>query len=348
MLAKPRIFKGFWHCGLQKTIGECNGIIRHVAVLYSFFNGFCNTIKSPELPSWIKLPRSEKFYTADLEDDFVLPTSGCNLPSWVGNFRVHDHEIDVRYVHSKSVDSRIDEISMLLNSRFTTPEAVVRALDCRKFDVSKTLVEKILKRFSNDWISALDFFRWAGMQKGYIHSADLYDAMVDILGKSKQFNIMWVFVEEMFKSGGLVSLVIMSKIMRRLAGAGMWEDAIETFQGVERFGVIKDTSAINVLMDIMCKERSVERAREVFVELRSSIAPNDHSFNILIHGWCKFRHLDEAQWTMEEMKDYGFHPCVISYVWYKFRHLDEAQWTMEEMKDHGEKFISMGFISDQN
>ncbi|CAA6662742.1 unnamed protein product [Spirodela intermedia] len=120
--------------------------------------------------------------------------------------------------------------------------------------------------------------------------------MVDILGKSKQFDAMW----------GLV--------MRRFSGAGRWKDAIETFHKIEKIGLEKDTMAMNVLLDTLCKERSAMRARDFFFEVRESIPPDATTFNILIHGWCKARKLEEARWTMEDMRESRFIPCVITYT----------------------------------
>ncbi|KAF2292851.1 hypothetical protein GH714_029328 [Hevea brasiliensis] len=70
---------------------------------------------------------------------------------------------------------------------------------------------------------------------------------------------------------------------------------------------------MNLLLDTLCKERKVEQAREIFLELKSHISPNANTFNIFIHGWCKVCRVDEAYWTIQEMRGHGFLPCVISY-----------------------------------
>ncbi|KAJ0960105.1 hypothetical protein J5N97_000120 [Dioscorea zingiberensis] len=67
-------------------------------------------------------------------------------------------------------------------------------------------------------------------------------------------------------------------------------------------------------MNALVKERSVELAQEAFLEFKESIPVNSHSFNVLIHGWCKNRKLDIARNTMEEMERHGFHPDVFSYT----------------------------------
>ncbi|KAK9292720.1 hypothetical protein L1049_020699 [Liquidambar formosana] len=70
---------------------------------------------------------------------------------------------------------------------------------------------------------------------------------------------------------------------------------------------------MNLLLDTLCKEKKVEQACAIFLELNSHLSPNAHTFNIFIHGWCKVNRVEEAQWTIQEMKGYGCRPCVISY-----------------------------------
>nr|ABN09788.1 hypothetical protein MtrDRAFT_AC152184g38v2 [Medicago truncatula] len=53
----------------------------------------------------------------------------------------------------------------------------------------------------------------------------------------------------------------------------------------------KNTESMNVLLDTLCKEKFVEQAREIYLELKHYVAPNAHTFNILIHGWCNIRRL---------------------------------------------------------
>ncbi|KAG9452163.1 hypothetical protein H6P81_005067 [Aristolochia fimbriata] len=191
-------------------------------------------------------------------------------------------------------------------------QSLLRNEVCCQIHPSKHLVSDLLKRFEDDWKSALGFFRWAASQPGYEHSAEAYDKMVDILGKMKQIDTMWKLVEEM-QENGHITLNTVAKVMRRLAGAGRWEETIKTFDDLEIFGVKKDVKSMNILLDTLCKENKVERAREVFLELKVHIPPNAHTFTIFIHGWCKVRRIDEAQWTFLEMKGHGFRPCVIAY-----------------------------------
>lgn len=202
------------------------------------------------------------------------------------------------------------------------------------------MVNQLLKRFSSDWIPAFGIFKWATTQGGVKLSADSYNLMVDILGKSSKFDLMWKLVEETDQLGGYVTFFTMTKVMRRLARAGRWEDVVQAFQGIDLFGVIKDVSAMNILIDALVKEKIVEKGQEVFMKLKDEIPPNSHTFNVLIHGWCKIRKLDEAQKTMEEMEKHGFYPDVVSYTCFIEAYCREKDFCkvdgiLEEMQEKG-------------
>lgn len=183
---------------------------------------------------------------------------------------------------------------------------------CNDIPMSQNLVDRLLHRFKDDWKSALGVFRWAGSRLGYEHAPEAYDMMVDILGKLKQVTKMRALMEEM-RQENLVRLSTVAKAMRRLAGAGEWENAVRLFDDLGKFNLKKDTESMNMLLDTLCKEKKVAQARKIFLELRAHISPNAHTFNIFIHGWCKSNRVDEAEWTIQEMKGHGCCPCVISY-----------------------------------
>ncbi|GAB2280583.1 hypothetical protein Dimus_015211 [Dionaea muscipula] len=191
-------------------------------------------------------------------------------------------------------------------------DSLVHDEACSQLSMTHDLVSQLLRRFRDDWKSALGVFRWAMMCPDFQLEHEVYDSMVDILGKAKQFGKMRELVDEMRRSN-LVTLKTVAKMLRRFSGAQQWEDAVRTFDELGTFGLEKNTESMNLLLDTLCKETRVERAREIFLELRSHIPPNAHTFNIFIHGWCRVNRVDEAHWTIQEMKGHGFHPCVVSY-----------------------------------
>ncbi|KAL6968751.1 hypothetical protein U1Q18_034544 [Sarracenia purpurea var. burkii] len=294
------------------------------------------TTESPDLPSWVKFSEKDNQQVGDSDDDFVLPTGSY----WVDNNKVQDQRTEIKRTVGDIIDSDVDRISKILKNQFQSPGDVTEALNGSTANVSESFVDQILKRFSNDWALALGFFNWAKSQTGFEHSTDLYNSMVDILGKCKKFDFMWGLVDEMSRSEVSVTLVTMTKVFRRLAKACRYKDAIEAFGRVERFGVSKDAASMNALLDALVKENSVEHAQDVFSEFKNQISPNSQTFNILIHGWCKARQVEKARNAMGEMERLGLPPDVISYTCFiesycrekDFRKVDAV---LEEMQEKG-------------
>ena len=299
-------------------------------------NSLCTTAESPELPRWLKFSDTPTPPDADSDDNFVIPS----LANWVEtHILTSKPKLPAQSSKKNSID-HVEAVFALLKKRYSSPELVAEALHGRGFQPSSDLVSQILRRFSNDWVSALGSFKWAKAQTGYRHSPEVYNLMVDIMGKCRTFDSMWDLVKEMSQLEGYVTLDTMTKVMRRLAKARKHEDAIEAFRRMGEFGVEKDTAALNVLIDALVKGDSVEDAHKVVLEFKSRIPLDSHSFNVLMHGWCKTRNFDNARKVMEEMKEQGFEPDVFSYTNFvqaychekDFRKVDQV---LEEMRANG-------------
>ncbi|CAI0465860.1 unnamed protein product [Linum tenue] len=291
--------------------------------------------ESPDLPTWLRDDQISATKDAD-DDDFVIPplSSLFAKPGYGTHVRV------ARRLLSGANDADVDKVSQILKNRYPTPNGVVQALSRCDVKVSRDLVMHILKRFSNDWVPALGFFTWAKDQTGYVHDPEVYNFMVDALGKCKQFTLMLELVEEMKGLEGYVSLNTMAKVIRRFARARMYENACEAFGKMESFGVARDVAALNILMDALVKECSVESAQSVFLKFKDLIPPDSNTYRILIHGYCKARKLVEARRTMEDMEQQGFQPAAFAYTCFieaycrdrDFRKVDAI---LEEMQEKG-------------
>ncbi|CAN1310368.1 Pentatricopeptide repeat-containing protein At3g22670, mitochondrial [Linum perenne] len=266
--------------------------------------------ESPDIPTWLRDVNSSVSQDPDDGDFFIPSLSSLFAKPSSRNY----NKVAARRLLSGPNDADIDQVSEILKKRYTSVDGVVEVLNSCGVMPGHDLVLHILKRFSSDWVPALGVFTWAKHHTGYMHRPEVYNFMVDILGKCKKFTLMQELVEEMRGLEGYVSLFTMTKVMRRFAKDRQYENAIGSFRGLQRFGVTRDVAALNVLMDALVKECSVEHAHNVFLEFKESIPPNSNSFRILIHGYCKARMLENARRTMEDMKTHGFQPCVVCYT----------------------------------
>ncbi|CAK7327099.1 unnamed protein product [Dovyalis caffra] len=237
-------------------------------------------------------------------------------------------------------DSDVHKVGEILRKYYSSEDAVVKALSETGINATHDMVSQLLKRFSNQWFVAFGVFVWAKNQTGYVHTPEIYHSMIDALGKSRKFSLMWNLVQEMGGLNGYVSLVTMRMVMRRLVRDGKYNDAIDAFRGLEKFGLSKSTEALNVLMDILTKNGRVEDARAVALEFEDCITLDDRSFNILLYGYSKARMFGDARKTLEEMEKRGFHPNVVSYsflieAYGKERDFRNVEIILNEMQEKG-------------
>ncbi|XP_047325651.1 pentatricopeptide repeat-containing protein At3g22670, mitochondrial-like [Impatiens glandulifera] len=326
MLPKFKLPKSFSkHC-LIYCKGNSISSSHRVCSLFAFSSSTTTITEpeSPELPNWIKLVERP-------DDEFVLPKHGYGF----------DPDTSGKLFGQQITNNDIEKLSTILKHQFSTTDEVVQALSGFTVSISDGLCEQILKRFNNDWIRAFGFFKWVKSLNDFTHSPSLYCLVIDLLGKAKKFDLMWELLEEMNQLGGeYVTLETLAKVMRRLAKARRYNDAIIAFREMDRFGLIKNVEALNLLMDALVKENSVEHAQEAFLEFKNSILLNSHTYNVLIHGWCKARKMEEAKLVMNEMERDGFHPDSISYTCFiesycREKDFRNAEMILEEMQQKG-------------
>ncbi|XP_022734724.1 pentatricopeptide repeat-containing protein At1g71060, mitochondrial-like isoform X1 [Durio zibethinus] len=197
---------------------------------------------------------------------------------------------------SNHSDSRVDEL-----------------LEYASIEVSPSLVVEVLKRLSNAGVIAMSFFTWAEKQKGFKYNTESYNALIEALGKIKQFKLIWNLVNDM-KSRKLLNKDTFALISRRYARARKVEEAIEAFERMEEYGFKLETSDFNRLIDTLSKSRNVEKANKVFDKMkRRRFVPDIKSYTILLEGWGKEHNLLRLNEVYREMKDEGFEPDVVTY-----------------------------------
>ncbi|KAI3741690.1 hypothetical protein L1987_59364 [Smallanthus sonchifolius] len=343
-ISKPKLFMINW-CS-SRSIARL-----HVNRVCDFLHtSFCTLIEcpkgdddpivvteSPDLPIWVRITENDSLVTETPEDDFVLPS----VTYWIENYKRGEPKVYDKITVGNEDENDTKKVSKVLVKMFESVESVVQALNDCNIVPSESLVAQMLKRFDNNWKSAYGVFIWAESHMGSKFSPDMYDLLVDCLGKSKKFDLMQEVVRQMVQIGdGYVTINTMAKVIRRLAKAGLHEVAIDEFRRIEQFGVKQDILALNVLVDAIAKEKNVERANDIFLEFKNEIPPNSHTFNALMHGWSKARNIVKFQTTMEEMKKHGICPDVVSYTSLieayccekDFRKVDQV---LEEMQEKG-------------
>ncbi|CAH1454234.1 unnamed protein product [Lactuca virosa] len=216
---------------------------------------------------------------------------------------------------------------------------VATALDQSGIRPSPEVVEQVLKRFTNAGMLVYQFFDWAGKQRNYEHSIKAYHAMIESLAKIRQYEIMWDLINTM-RTKNLLNIETFCIIMRKYARAQKVEEAIYTFNIMEKYNTPPNLSAFNGLLSALCKSRNVRKAQEIFDTMKERFKPDQKTYSILIEGWGKDPNLPKAREIYKEMENDGCTPDIVTYgimvdILCKTGRVDEAIDIIKDMEYNG-------------
>lgn len=190
--------------------------------------------------------------------------------------------------------------------------ALDTALDQSGIRISPEIVEDVLMRFKNAGMVAYRFFEWAAKQRNYTHSVKAYHAMIDSLAKIRQYQIMWELVNAM-RTQRMQNMETFGIIMRKYARAQKVEEALYTFNVMEKYDCAPNLAAFNGLLSALCKSKNVRKAQEIFDKMKDRFEPDSKTYSILIDGWGKDPNLPKAREVFREMVDAGCNPDIVTY-----------------------------------
>lgn len=235
---------------------------------------------------------------------------------------------------NKQIFQDVEKICRVLSNH---PNSIIESsLNDLAIHVSPQVVEEVLKKLSNAGILALLFFRWAEKRDGFKYTTESFHALIEALGKIKQFRLIWNLVDTM-KHAGLLTRETFTLITRRYARARKIKDAIEAFESMPKYGLEPKLSDFNWLIDTLSKSKHVSRAHEIFDKMKNKrFSPDLKTYTILLEGWGHERNLLKLMDVYLEMKDEGLEPDVVTYgilmnAYCKAQKYDEAVNLYREM-----------------
>lgn len=183
-------------------------------------------------------------------------------------------------------------------------------LDKADIRVSIADVEQVLRFSYAHPRAAAAFFRWAGYRYlGHEHSPYSWNLLVDILGKNRLFEPMWDTVKSM-QSQQLLSLATFASIFSSLA-ATPGGSPLKAFMDMPRYGMTRDTPALNSLLSALCRANRLDDARAAIPVARAEAGtrPDADSYAILLEGSEAAADLRVAREVFDEMvQAIGFYP----------------------------------------
>ncbi|EYU34832.1 hypothetical protein MIMGU_mgv1a021425mg [Erythranthe guttata] len=192
-------------------------------------------------------------------------------------------------------------------------ERVCKAvLDECGINLNHKLVLCVLERFNHARKLAFRFFRWAGDRPGFSHDSTTYNAMMNILGKTRQFETSVSLLEEMGEKG-LLTMETFTMCIKVFAAAKERKKAVAIVDLMKKYNFKVGIETVNFFLDALGRAKLAKEAQTLFEKLEHKFAPNVKTYTILINGWCTVKNLMEAARMWNEMIDKEFKPDIVAH-----------------------------------
>lgn len=209
-------------------------------------------------------------------------------------------------------EREVERVCGVIDETFDVDRNMEAVLDECGIDLTHELVLCVLRRFKHARKPAFRFFCWAAEQPGYAHDCRTYNAMLDVLGKGRQFESMVSMLEEMGEKG-LLSVETFLICIKAFASARERRKAVGVFDLMKKYRFRIGVEAINCLLDALGRAGLGKEANEMFERLEHRFTPDLKTYTVLLNGWCKARNLMEAGRVWNGMIDSGFKPDVVAH-----------------------------------
>ncbi|XP_031484590.1 pentatricopeptide repeat-containing protein At1g77360, mitochondrial [Nymphaea colorata] len=241
------------------------------------------------------------------------------------------------YHQSENSLESTDPTERVCKIMMSSPKLVLeKMLDESGIRPSPDVVERVIERFENAGMQVYRFFRWAEKQRSYIHTVKAYHLVIGSLAKIRQYQLMWDLVNDMRRKS-LLNVETFSVMTRRYARAQKVDEAIYTFNVMDKFGVTPNLAAFNSLLGAFCKSKNVRKAQEIFDSMKDRFVPDSKTYSILLEGWGREPNLPKAREVYRDMVENGCEPDIVTYsimvdILCKAGRMEEAVEVMAEMR----------------
>ncbi|XP_031288001.1 pentatricopeptide repeat-containing protein At3g62470, mitochondrial-like [Pistacia vera] len=309
-LSLSRLFHSSSYCGRRRSHCQVSFVLPHPpslrtvqeTLLIKSMSVSISSLNNQNLPAKVldlnyKGFSSVTYDSSDFDDDVE---SDVNVES-------DNESVSVKC----SVDPKeVDRVCKVIDQLFALDRNMEAVLDECGINISHDLVIEVLERFRHARKPAFRFFCWAGEKPGFAHDSRTYNAMMNILGKTRQFETMVSMLEEMGTKNRLT--VDTFKIaMNAFAAAKERKKAVAIFELMKKYKYKADVDTINFLLDSLGRAKLVKEAQLLFEKLKDRFTPNLMTYTVLLNGWCRVKNLMEAGRVWNDMIDKGFKPDIV-------------------------------------
>ncbi|KAK6270010.1 hypothetical protein POUND7_007115 [Theobroma cacao] len=234
--------------------------------------------------------------------------------------------------------------NILNNHRNSSIEEIEQALDQCEVTMTEGLALDLVRRNRSDWKLAHVFFQWVSKKGENSLGFDVYNEILDVLGKMHRFEELRKVFDEMLEREGLVNEGTFKILLHRYAAADKVEDAMGVFNRRKEFGFKDDVVAFQVLLMCLCRYKHVEFAETLYQSKRREFGYDIKTMNIILNGWCvlgnvhEARRMEKVYEILDEMEEKGGclpNDVTFNYLLKSLKKPEEVPGVLERMERYG-------------
>lgn len=199
-----------------------------------------------------------------------------------------------------------ERICLILNGDVNL-EDLVEKLEETGIEMNPILLEQVISKVSKDaGRNVLRFYKWAVEQPGCESNVEIFNAVIDFLGRRKDFKAVETLLKENVASGncdvgGQIGLKTFEIVVERLVKAGREKQAVVFFNKMEEYGFNQNEEAQKIAVQWLCERGFASYAENLVKSLADTYYPDEEICNTLVKGWCVAGKLNEAKRMVNEM-----------------------------------------------
>ncbi|CAN1198800.1 Putative pentatricopeptide repeat-containing protein At3g15200 [Linum perenne] len=225
-------------------------------------------------------------------------------------------ESSVGEKQSESNSQMANRVHDVLRKYRDGPTKRIELVLAQFFDSKPTeqLVLDVLRRNCSDSKLALTFFNWVSSTSPLSACPAACNEILDILGKTRQFEDVVKVLDEMSKRKGFVDEETYRVLVNRYAAAHKVDEAIGIFHKRKEFGLEDEAAAFRVLLMSLCRYKHVEVAETLLHSKENGVGKDIKTLNIILNGWLVRGNVHEAKRLWKDIVASKCKPDLFTYA----------------------------------